>query len=209
MTCCCKCNKTGRCRNYSCVKAGIECQGCLPIRIRQCINVKIPPGQPPASGLGPSPSATIRPVPPGNPGTPTTTRVSQPTVLSGLEPSSASSQTADITGELDTPSPIPTLPNFMPMADPSFVWGGVYDSATIISTISTTYDEVVCWRRNNFPVPTGKAGTAFVSELSRLFRAYAEGTALEYVALCNHSWHQSFSYRSHTANQNRGNIPRA
>ncbi len=63
------------------------------------------------------------------------------------------------------------------------LYGGVYDSATIISTISTAYDEIVCWRRNNFPVPTGKAGTAFVSELSWLFRAYAEGTALECVAL--------------------------
>ncbi len=137
---------------------------------------------PTSSGPGPSPCTTTLPVPPGNPGTPTTTRASQPTVLSGLEPSSASSQTADITGELDTPSPIPTLPNFMPMADPSFVWA-VYDSATIISTISTAYDEVVCWRRNNFPVPTSKAGTAFVSELSWLFRAYAEGTALECVIL--------------------------
>ncbi len=58
-------------------KAGKECQGCLPIRLGQCMNVKIPPGQPPASGLGPSPCATIRPVPPGNPGTPTTTRASE------------------------------------------------------------------------------------------------------------------------------------
>ncbi len=60
---------------------------------------------------------------------------------------------------------------------------GVYDSATNISIISTAYDEVVCWRRNNFPVPTSKAGTAFIPELSGLFRAYAEGTALECVAL--------------------------
>ena len=42
---------------------------------------------------------------------------------------------------------------------------------------------MVHWRRNIFDVPTGNAGTAFVLELSRLFRAYAEGSALESIAL--------------------------
>ncbi len=39
------------------------------------------------------------------------------------------------------------------------------------------------WRKNNFPVPFGNAGNAFVAELSRLFRAYAEGSALECIAM--------------------------
>ena len=103
-------------------------------------------------------------------------------VPSQLVPPPASAQSEVDNGEPNTQSQLPILPNFKPMANPSFVWG-VYDSATIISTISTVYDEVVCWRRNNFPLPTGKAGTAFVSELARLFRAYAEGSALECVAL--------------------------
>ena len=68
------------------------------------------------------------------------------------------------------------------MASPVFIWG-VYDSTTILSTISSAYNEVVLWRRNIFPVPYGKAGNTFVSELSRLFRAYAEGSALECIAL--------------------------
>ena len=42
---------------------------------------------------------------------------------------------------------------------------------------------MVHWRRNIFDVPTGNSGTAFVLELSRLFRAYAEGSALESIAL--------------------------
>ena len=33
---CCKCNKTGRCRNCSCVKAGIHCQSCLSSRLGLC-----------------------------------------------------------------------------------------------------------------------------------------------------------------------------
>ena len=49
--------------------------------------------------------------------------------------------------------------------------------------ISEAYAEVVHWRKNVFSVPFGKVGKIFVSELARLFRAYAEGSSLESVAL--------------------------
>ena len=39
------------------------------------------------------------------------------------------------------------------------------------------------WRKQLFPVPWGSVGYAFVSELSRRYRAYAEGSALECIAL--------------------------
>ena len=39
------------------------------------------------------------------------------------------------------------------------------------------------WSRNVFPVPSGKAGKGFVNELAKLYRAYAEGTTLECIAL--------------------------
>ena len=47
------------------------------------------------------------------------------------------------------------------------------------------YDEVVHWKMNLFPVPFGKAGKQFVSELARLrlYRAFAEGSALESISL--------------------------
>ena len=45
---------------------------------------------------------------------------------------------------------------------------------------STSYSEIVHWRRNLFQVPLGASGRAFVYELSRLFYA---GSALESVAL--------------------------
>ena len=35
---CCRCNRSGRCRNCSCVKNGIFCQGCLPQRLGNCSN---------------------------------------------------------------------------------------------------------------------------------------------------------------------------
>jgi len=44
-------------------------------------------------------------------------------------------------------------------------------------------DEAVHWRRNLFNIPSGKVEVAFVNELSRLFWAYAESSALEGVAL--------------------------
>lgn len=39
------------------------------------------------------------------------------------------------------------------------------------------------WKRNLFKVPSGKAGTTFVRELSCMFRAYADRSALESVAM--------------------------
>ena len=45
------------------------------------------------------------------------------------------------------------------------------------------YDVVVQWKRNIFLVPSGKVGKAFVSEITRLVRGYAEATALEGIAL--------------------------
>ena len=43
--------------------------------------------------------------------------------------------------------------------------------------------EVVHWRRNIFCVPSGSAEKAFVLEVSRLIRAFCEGSALETVAM--------------------------
>lgn len=45
------------------------------------------------------------------------------------------------------------------------------------------YSEVVHWRMNSFRIPFGKAGKGFVQEMSRLLRAYADGSALEAIAL--------------------------
>ena len=75
------------------------------------------------------------------------------------------------------------LPSFLPSADPSFTWGHL-DSKTFTELISKAYKEVVFWRRNVFSVPYGNnCGKAFVSELARLFHAYAAGSALESITL--------------------------
>ena len=68
------------------------------------------------------------------------------------------------------------------MAVPSFVWGE-YDAESFTNSLNAAYTEIVKWKPNIFPVPLGNVGKKFVQELSRLFRAYAEGSALESVAL--------------------------
>ncbi len=57
------------------------------------------------------------------------------------------------------------------------------DGETLACSINRSYEVIVQWRRNLFKVPSGKAGKDFVRELTRMFRAYADGAALESVAM--------------------------
>jgi len=52
-----------------------------------------------------------------------------------------------------------------------------------MQSLNEAYAEVVHWRSNTFKVPFGNAGKGFVAELSRLYKAYADGSALEAIAL--------------------------
>ena len=62
------------------------------------------------------------------------------------------------------------------------MWGDV-DSNSFTSLLDQVYNEIVHWRRNIFPLPSGRSGKMFVSELSHLFNAYYPGSSLEGVAL--------------------------
>ncbi len=165
---CCRCNKTGRCRNCSCVKTGSQCLSCLPGRLGQCSNGNVLTPQRPEAKNRPSPiHSTQLPYTPGH--SPQSPRQTQ--------------TTPQQTGARDDePNQIPNLPAFIPMTSPTFVWGNL-DSGTALTTITSIYKEIVHWRKNNFPVPFGNAGNSFVAELSCLFRAYAEGSALEGIAM--------------------------
>ena len=74
------------------------------------------------------------------------------------------------------------LPSFTALTAPNFQWGEK-DGEYLIQIVDRCYDTVVHWRRNLFKIPSGKVGVAFVHELSLLFQAYAESSALEGVAL--------------------------
>ena len=75
--------------------------------------------------------------------------------------------------EEDTETLIVPLPPYSSSSEPIFSWGDV-DGETFRCALNGTYDEIVHWKRNLFKVPSGKAGTPFVRELSRMFRAYAD-----------------------------------
>ena len=68
------------------------------------------------------------------------------------------------------------------MAEPIFVWGSV-DTDSFIKSLRSAYAEAVHWRRNCFKVPSGNIGNSFVSELARLYNAFATGSALESVVM--------------------------
>ena len=77
------------------------------------------------------------------------------------------------------------LPPFTPVPDPDFRWGEVeYGRSFACALNRVYYDEIVQWRRNLFKVPSGKAGKTFVRELSRMFNAYADGSAMKAAMTC-------------------------
>ena len=59
------------------------------------------------------------------------------------------------------------------------MWGD-HDSVIFTDALSSAYSEVVHWKANIFKVPLGRGGKR---ELSSLFRAYSESSALEPIAL--------------------------
>ena len=65
--------------------------------------------------------------------------------------------------------------------EPTFTWGPCV-SVTFINSLNT-YSKVVHWRPNLFKVPFGKAGKSFVSELARLYKAFASSSAMESITM--------------------------
>ena len=74
------------------------------------------------------------------------------------------------------------LPTFSPVNESTFTWGSC-DSATFTNSLNAAYDEAVHWRPNLFKVPYGKAGKSFVSELTRMYKAFATSSAMESIAM--------------------------
>ena len=64
----------------------------------------------------------------------------------------------------------------------NFRWGRL-TGTEFAHVIQCAYSEIAHWRRNTFMVPSSKAGKQFVRELTALFNAYVQGSALESVAL--------------------------
>ena len=74
------------------------------------------------------------------------------------------------------------LPPFQHAASPTFRWASI-EGNNFVQQVHQAYDETMHWRRNIFSVPSGKNGRAFVQELTRLFEAFAQPSALEIISI--------------------------
>ena len=85
-------------------------------------------------------------------------------------------------GVLDWQKGIGSLPDFPASAEPNFRWG-LHTGEEFAQTLACAYSESVHWKRNIFRVPSGNVGKQFVRELTSLLTAYAQGSAMESIAL--------------------------
>ena len=147
---CCRCNRSGCCKNCCCVKQRRVSTSCLPLRLGNCTN------------LGRRP--TVRSESPN-----VIHFESENGVCNRNLRSSPEKESSPLCVDRDSRSrEPPNLLAFTPMAPSRFLRGDL-DSETFILRLNSAYSTVVHWKRNIFAIPSGKVGTAFVNELSRLF----------------------------------------
>ena len=167
------------CKGCACVKAGLPCTSCLPSRLGSCVNSQQTQTQTARTPVNALPAAQLSDVPP----TTETTEEDSPADGDSHDDLLAPPQPPGVPD-----ATIQELPCPSPMAEAHFTWGpwGPWEvsSEQYINSVKVAYSEVVHWRRNIFSVPSGKAGRAFVREMARLFRSYAEGSSsLESIAI--------------------------
>ena len=149
---CCKCNKSGRCTNCTCVKSSKKCNSCLPKRLGNCRN----------DNQDQTEQETVE----FEPQSPQQSPVQVP--LQAINEEVSQSIAPD------------SLPPFEPAQPTNFTWGN-RSAEEISTTLNEIYEETVHWRKNLFKVPSGKQGKSFVAELARLFQSYADQSAMEAV----------------------------
>lgn len=185
---CCKCNRAASCRNCACVKASKKCSNCLPSKLDSCSNI-----------LRSLPSPVVNTSACCNvPVTSSSTITSQPSAMPSVDyravtnvpeslqhdASNSCPPPKDSCPPVPTPpvTPMPILPAFKTAAGGNFTWGDS-EPASFCQSLQDAYAEVVHWRMNLFTVPLGISGKSFVSELARLYEAFASCSALESIAL--------------------------
>ena len=68
-----------------------------------------------------------------------------------------------------------------------YMWGN-YPSQVFEANVSTVYEQVVYWKKNLFLLPSGKAGTQYIDETTKLMNEWiAAGITLEEYSIqsCN------------------------
>ncbi len=159
---CCLCCSTGKCVRCSCVNGKTPCTNCIPGQSGRCSNR---PTTDQSSDLLPAtPAPNSQPSPP----TLLVPSPSSPSIIS--------------TSLQQPPFISPDIPDPSPIIEPNFVWGTL-DSINFSSSLDAIYDTVVHWKPNLFRVPHGNIGKQFVSELAKMYTAFATSSAMESIAM--------------------------
>ena len=209
---CCRCNGNGHCKGCQCARSGRICTNCTPSRNGKCENLSRATAsevatQPPEALLSDRQATTTegrssvcqadRQTTERTHGRESLSPNNHPPIVecasahhqqhnSSVSSSSSTSPNLDhaydeSTFSTPTPNSI-SLPNFLPAPAANLRWDDC-DGPSALQAIDSAYAEVVHWRCNTFMVPSGKAGKDYVREQARLLTAYADGTALEQIAL--------------------------
>ena len=193
MVVCCRCNKTGRCKNCACVKAGKLCQNCLPDRLGHCLNTTAAarPTTTPISAAQPSLSQSLSQSQPGCSASPPPTIPAAPVqtiVPSTLQTSAAqNSSNSPINphqlqnASLASPASAASWP-LPPLQNANFIWG-LKDGDFFYRDVCSAYEHVIHWKPNLFLPPFGATGKKLVHELAHLLQAYADSSSLECIAM--------------------------
>ena len=180
---CCSCNGPGAtCSRCACVKAGRLCVSCRPQASGRCCNSPSP---------SPTPCSVVKVA---STDTITTTRANRPSLSPSPAPYSAMTDdstdiitttkatTCSMNPSVSNQQNVVEVPPFRPVCDPKFKWHDL-SGPECMAAIDRCYSRAVQWIPNLFKVPYGRHGKSFVRELTRLFRSYAENSAMECIAL--------------------------
>ena len=151
---CCRCNKSGYCRNCACIRAGKSCQGCLSSRLNKCSNISLAtrtPTNPPQAPPTPVPMSAANPTKYLN------TTLSQSATATATGQSCIQTRRNTVLSQDDSVHTIllaPTikLPDSSSTVDATFTWGN-HTSIDFKQSLDATYSEVIHWGTNLFKLP--------------------------------------------------------
>ena len=90
--------------------------------------------------------------------------------------SSIESVTPQRSDNYEDPWPLPTC------SQPNFQLGSK-DGKAFCDLIGKVYNDIIHWKCNNFLVPSGATGKLFIQDITRLLQAFADGSAMECIAM--------------------------
>ena len=141
---CCRCNRSGRCANCSCVKGGRPCQGCLPQRLGNCLNTLYSQPTHPTqtehqvTTSGSTLRSDIDEAAVEQPATPST--ADHPAYI---DPPEHDTDTSSASSSIvDRPAIASLLPPPPVMQPPNYSWG-ICTGSVFCTKVDAAYDEVV------------------------------------------------------------------